>query len=86
MKSGTVRHVWVDAASGLVVRTVASRNVRGRAVELDTLLGDYRETNGMMFPRSIETGVVGRPRRLRIAVEHGGGEPAIDEARFRMPR
>ena len=85
-KSGTVRQLWVDAASGLVVRTVARRSVRGHAVELETLLGDYRPTNGVMLPRSIEMGVVGRPRRLRITVDAVELNPSIDEARFRMPR
>ena len=86
MKSGTVRHVWVDAASGLVVRTLAARNALGRTVELDTVFADYRETSGVKFPRSIETGVVGRPRRLRITVDTVEVNAAIDEARFRMPR
>ena len=55
-------------------------------MEFETLLGDYRPTNGVMFPRSIEMGVVGRPRRLRITVETVDVNPSIDEARFRMPR
>jgi hypothetical protein len=85
-KSGAVRHVWVDEASGLVVRTLAARTVRGRSIELETVLGDYRETAGVKFARSIETGVAGRPRRLRIFVDTVEVNPAIDDARFRMPR
>jgi hypothetical protein len=86
MSSGAVRHVWLDAASGLVVRTLATRRVRGHAVELETLFDDYRETSGVKFPRSIETGVVGRPRRLRITVDAVEVNPLIDEARFRRAR
>jgi len=86
LKSGGVREVWVDAATGLVVRTVATRTVRRREVDIETTFGDFRETGGVTFARSIETGVRGRPRRLRIVVESVEVNPALDEARFRMPR
>ena len=81
-----MRHVWVDAATGLVVRTESTRTLRGREVVLETAFGDYRETGGVTFARSIETGVRGRPRRLRIVVESVEVNPALDDARFRMPR
>jgi hypothetical protein len=85
-KSGAVRHVWVEAATGLVVRTESTRRLRGREVVLETVLGDYRETAGVAFARSIETGVAGRPRRLRVDVESVEVNPALEESRFQMPR
>jgi outer membrane lipoprotein-sorting protein len=81
-----VRHVWVDAATGLVVRTELARKARGREVVLKTVFGDYRKTAGVAFARSIETGVPGRPRRLRIVVETVEVNPALDDSRFQMPR
>ena len=86
LKSGAVRHVWVDAASGLVVRTLSTRTLRGHEVALETVFGDYGETGGVAFARSIETGVPGRPRRLRILVETVEVNAVLDDARFRMPR
>jgi hypothetical protein len=86
LKSGGEREVWVDAASGLVVKTVSTRVWRGREVSLETTFGDYRESAGVKFPRSIETGVPGHPRRLLIVVETVEVNPALDDARFRMPR
>ncbi len=86
LKSGLVRHLWVDAKTGLVVRTVSTRKLRGREVVLETAFGDYRETGGVTFARSIETGVQGRLRRLRIVVESVEVNPVIGDARFRMPR
>jgi len=85
LKTGAVRHVWVDAATGLVVRTVSTRALRGHEVTLETTFGDYRETGGVAFARSIETGVQGRPRRLRIVVETVEVNPALEEDRFRRP-
>jgi hypothetical protein len=84
-RSGAVRHLWVDAASGLVLRALATRSVRGHAVALEALFADYRPANGVMFPRSLEVGVVGRPRRLRITVEAVEVNPALDDGRFRQP-
>jgi hypothetical protein len=86
LKSGAVRDVWVDAATGLIVRTALVRAWRGREVALETTFGDYRESGGVAFPRTIETAVPGRPRRLRIVVEDVEVNPAIDDTRFRMPR
>src|SRR5262249_25159716 len=57
LKSGAERHVWVDAASGLVVKTASTRTVRGHEMQFETLYGDYAETAGVRFARSIEIGV-----------------------------
>jgi hypothetical protein len=86
LKSGGVRDVWVDATTGLVVKTVTTRRWRGRDVALETTFADYREASGVAFPRTIEAGVPGRPRRLRIVVEDVEVNPSLDEGRFRMPR
>jgi hypothetical protein len=86
LKSGAVRHVWVDSATGLVVRTESARTLRGREVVIETAFGDYRETGGVFFARSIEAGVRGRPRRLRIVVDSVEVNPVLDDARFRAPR
>ena len=85
LKSGATRQVWLDAATGLVVRTLAMRTLRGREVALETDFGDYRQTSGVAFARSIETGVPGRPRRLRIVVESVEVNVPLDPDRFQMP-
>jgi hypothetical protein len=84
-KSGAVRRVFVDAATGMVVRTESTRRVRGRDVVLEADFGDYRKVAGVAFAHSIEGGVRGRPRRLRIVVESVEVNPTLDEARFKMP-
>jgi len=86
LRSGAVRRVFIDAASGLVVRTESTRVLRGHELALETAFGDYREDGGVAFPHTIEVGVRGRPRRLRIVVEQVETNCVLDEARFRMPR
>jgi hypothetical protein len=86
LKSGVVRQVFVDAATGLLVRSESTRRLRGHELAFETVYGDYRETGGVRFARSIETGVRGRPRRLRIVVESVETNPALDDSRFSLPR
>jgi len=85
LKSGAVRRVFVDAATGFIVRTESTRRVRGHDVALDTDFGDYRKTNGVAFPYSIEGSARGRPNRLRIVVDSVEVNPKLDESRFKMP-
>jgi hypothetical protein len=85
-KSGAARRVFVDAASGLVVRTSSLRKVRGHEVVFEVAYGDYRETGGVMFARAIEIGIRDRPERLRIRVENVELNPALEESRFAAPR
>jgi hypothetical protein len=86
LKSGAVRELWLDAKSGQLVRTLSRRRLRGHEVLLETLFGDYRATDGVFFARSIDVGVPGRPRRLKIVVESVETNVVLDAARFRMPR
>jgi hypothetical protein len=81
-----VRRVFVDAASGLVVKTDSTRKVRGHDTPFEVVYGDYRETGGVRFARSIEIGVRDRPQRLRIILENVELNPALDDSRFAAPR
>jgi hypothetical protein len=86
LKSGVVRHLWIDAATGQLVRSESTRTLRGHPLTFETVFGDYQATNGVRFARSIETGVKGRPARLRIAVETVEVNPALDDSRFTLAR
>jgi hypothetical protein len=86
LKSGARRRLWVDAASGLVVRTESTRTLRGRDLTFETVYGDYRAADGVAFARTIEMGVKGRPRRFRVTVESVETNPAIESSRFEPPR
>jgi outer membrane lipoprotein-sorting protein len=86
LKSGVVRHIWVDAKTGLVVRTESTRKLRGHELAFETVYGDYREIGGVRFAHSIEIGVRGRPQRMRIVVESVETNPPLDDSRFALPR
>lgn len=86
LKSGVVRRVWVDAKSSLVVKTASTRKFKGHEMTFEVTYGDYRETSGVRFARSIEIQTRGRPESLRIAVETVEVNPSLDVARFEAPR
>jgi len=85
LKNGDVRYLYLDALSFLQVRTELTRNLAGHPSEMEMKLGDYRETGGVLFPHAIEVGIKGRPSRLRILVDSIEVNPALDDARFRVP-
>ena len=86
LKSGGVRQVWIDAATGQIARVEAARRVQGYDVVLEVLFAYYRTTGGVSFARTIEMSLRGRPKRLCIDVESVEVNPALDDSRFRMPR
>ena len=84
-KNDAVRHFYVDADTYLLVRTDATRTMRGRTVQLETTFADYRDVNGLRFPPLIESAARGRPAPLRIVVDIVEVGPAIEDARFSLP-
>jgi hypothetical protein len=84
-KGGSARHLYLDAQSYLLVRTESPRKLAGRMVEAETTFADYREVGGLQLAHSIEIGIKGRPRRISVVVEKVEIDPALDDARFRMP-
>jgi outer membrane lipoprotein-sorting protein len=79
------RYDYVDVATRQVVRSIVTRTIDGRPVELENDFSDFREEGGIVFPHLIETRAKGRPQTLRIEVETIELDPELDDARFRMP-
>lgn len=85
LKSGGVLTAWVDAGSANLVKTEATRRVRGKAVRIETTFADYRKTAGILFPHLVEVRAAGRPQVLRIVVDKVEVNPALSDARFSPP-
>jgi outer membrane lipoprotein-sorting protein len=86
MQGGAVRYDYVDVASRQIVRSDVTRLIRGHATVLQNAFSDFREVDGLVFPHVIETSVKDRPQVLRINVEKIELNPALDDARFRIPQ
>jgi outer membrane lipoprotein-sorting protein len=85
LKSGEVLTAYVEASSAKLVRTEATRLVRGRRVLVEMTLGDYRKTGGILFPHLVEVRAAGRPQVLRIVVDKVEVNPSLSDARFTPP-
>lgn len=85
LKNGTVNTDYMDTESFLVIKETAKKTVRGTEVETESTLGDYKEVEGIIFPFVVEGGIKGSPQKQRIVIEKIELNPAIDDARFKMP-
>ncbi len=84
-KDGDVEYYFLDAESYLPVRVEAKRTVRGTEIEGESTIGDYKEAGGFLWPYSIQNAAKGRPEKHNLTVEKIEVNPALDDARFRMP-
>jgi hypothetical protein len=84
-KDGAVEVHFLDARSYLTVRIEGKRTIRGTVVEGESLLGDYREAGGILWPYSIKSGARGSPEKQTLTVEKIEVDPVLDDSRFKMP-
>jgi hypothetical protein len=84
-KGGAVEVHFLDARSYLTVRIEGKRTIRGAPIEGVSILGDYREAGGILWPYSIRSGARGNPEKQTLTVDKIEVDPVLDDARFRMP-
>lgn len=85
LKNGNLRYLFLDADSFLEIKAESKRTIRGSEVEGETTIGDYKDVGGLLFPHSLQMGAKGRPEKQNITVEKIELNPALDDARFKMP-
>ncbi len=84
-KNGTVETTYIDADSGLEVKTVSKTMIRGNETEVTTTFSDFREVQGLTLPFAIESSAAGSPQKQRITVEKVELNPDLSESQFHMP-
>jgi hypothetical protein len=84
-KQGSESNYYIDADTYLVIKTESKRKIQGQEVEGETVIGDYKEVGGMLFPHSMEMHAKGAPGGQSIIVEKYELNPKIDAAQFKMP-
>ncbi len=85
LKNGVVRTMYIDAEHFLQIKEEAKRTIRGTEIDSETIVGDYKDVGGMMFPHSIDSGQKGNPQRQKLVIEKIELNVPIDDARFKMP-
>jgi outer membrane lipoprotein-sorting protein len=84
-KSGDVTYLYLDAATYLEIRQEGKRHIRGREIEFETTLGDYKEVGGLVFAHAIESRAKAAPMGQAITFERIELNPDLPDADFAMP-
>jgi len=61
-KNGDVVYIYLDAASSLVLKATTKRTREGQEFEVESIAGNYKPVEGVMFPYSLEQKVGGNPQ------------------------
>lgn len=85
LKSGVVRHDYIDVKTLYLLRTDTTRQTAKGPIEIQTTFGDYKKTSGLLFPHRVEVQAVGRPQRMSVVVDRIEVNPPLSDARFEMP-
>ena len=86
MKNGHVTHYYLDANSGIELKTTAEVDVgTGMKQPLETELSNYQQINGIMIPHSMKQSVGGKTL-AQMTIDKVEFNAPVDDALFRMPK
>jgi uridine kinase len=85
LKNGNEQTVYLDADNYLEIKSEGKRKVQGQEVEGDTVIGNYKEVDGILFPTQIENHIKGREGAQTFTIDKIEVNPTIDSATFAMP-
>jgi hypothetical protein len=86
MKSGVVRHVWVDAKSFLDVKLDGTRQIGDRVWPIETLFDDFRKVGSVQVPYQIETAVGGVHTMESVKLVKVVLNMPLEDSLFKLPR
>ncbi len=84
-KGGQIETYYLDTETGLILKEEAKRTVRGNEIDGETVLGDYKDVNGMLLPFSLEQGMKGSPQKQKMIFDKYEMDVKLEDARFKMP-
>jgi len=85
LRNGTVQHYYFDTEFYVPIKVETRRMIRGTEVEMEQILGDYKQVDGVYFPFSVESGPKGGSFHSTVTLEKIEINPVIDDSRFTMP-
>lgn len=88
LRTGHVMRLYLDASTFLEVGERLTRTMNGKAIEIESTVGDHRPVSGVLFPHLYISGTAESPREMRLQVERivaNPVSPPIDETIFKNP-
>ena len=83
-KSGQVQSLWLDAESGIELKSATEVTQGDQKVTIETLLSNYKAVDGVLFPFSMQTVINGAPQS-QMTVDKIDLAPTLDPGIFKMP-
>ena len=69
LANGDVRYHFLDSEYFITIKQEGKTTMQGNEVEFETILSDYKEVGGLMFPHSIESKPKGAPAGQVITID-----------------
>lgn len=87
MKSGHVQHYYLDAKTGVELKTATEVDVMGAGQKqtIETEMSNYRQVDGIMIPHTVRQVMNGKPL-AEMTIEKVELNAPADDALFRMPK
>lgn len=86
-KNGNIDYVYIDAETGLEVKSEGKRVIRGTEVETETFMSDYKEVDGVPFAYTISAGRKGGAdnQKQKIVMDKIELNVPMTDDMFKMP-
>jgi outer membrane lipoprotein-sorting protein len=84
-KNGNVETSFIDADTGLEVKTITKTKMHGNEQEIENTYSDFRNVDGLVLPFAFEAGPVGSPQKQKITVDKIEINPDLSDGQFHMP-
>ncbi|MGB5661426.1 MAG: hypothetical protein WBO54_18290 [Thermoanaerobaculia bacterium] len=85
LANGDVRYHFLDSEYFITIKHEGKTTMQGNEVEFETILSDYKEVAGLMFPHSIETKPKGAPAGQVITIDEIEVGIEVSDDLFAMP-
>ncbi|MGB5160788.1 MAG: hypothetical protein WBP10_13095 [Thermoanaerobaculia bacterium] len=85
LANGDVRYHFLDSEYFITIKQEGKTTMQGNEVEFETILSDYKEVGGLMFPHSIESKPMGAPAGQVITIDEIEVGIEVSDDLFAMP-
>jgi outer membrane lipoprotein-sorting protein len=83
---GDVDYLYLDEEYYVEFKTESTREIQGNEMTVTTVLGDYKEVDGLLFPHSMEMSFDGGEAQQVITIEKIELGVDLPDERFAMPK
>lgn len=83
-KTGNVQHYYLDAESGIELKTSSEMDMGGTKQNIETELSNYQSVEGIMIPHTVKQSINGT-QMVTMTIEKVEFNPTLEDALFKMP-